>query len=177
MIISEFLPAVQFVLLNEGGYSHNPVDPGGCTNFGITQRTWVSYLIKTNKRDNRNVKDITKTDAIDVYKVMFWNGHLFDKILCQKLCNYIFDMCINHGEHQAIVLVQRALWAVNHQYKFIDDDGVLGNQTLDEINNASAVLLNPLISERAGFYRLLVSAHSSQDVFLEGWLNRCYRIA
>lgn len=177
MIISEFLPAVEFVLANEGGYSNNPHDTGGATNYGITQRTWISYLMRrSNIRAPSHVKDITKADAIDCYKVMFWDGKLYDKIICQKLCNYIFDMIVNHGDNQGIKLVQRALFAVNHKFKFIEDDGILGNKTLDEINNASAVLIAPLMAERAGFYRGLAAHDASQKVFLNGWLNRCYRI-
>ena len=34
----DFATAVAFVLQHEGGYVHNPADPGGETKFGISKR-------------------------------------------------------------------------------------------------------------------------------------------
>lgn len=175
--MSEFLPAVEYVLAREGGYVNLHDDMGGETNFGITQKMYNRYL--SNIRDDRklSVKDMSRDTAIKVYDMMFWRGKLYDKIINQKLCNYIFDMSVNMGYAQSIKLVQRSLWAANHEISFVDDDGIMGSRTLDEINNAGAVLLNPLIAERAGFYRCLAAANDSQKQFLEGWLNRCYHVA
>ena len=35
--------ALASVFENEGGYSNKPADPGGPTNFGITQRTLAAW--------------------------------------------------------------------------------------------------------------------------------------
>ena len=44
---AKFLLAIEEVLKNEGGYVNHPSDPGGATNFGITQRTYPRLNIRT----------------------------------------------------------------------------------------------------------------------------------
>lgn len=167
--MADFEEAVNFVLANEGGYVNNPNDPGGETNFGISQKFLEKY--------NRAAKKITKEEAIFVYKKFFWEDVGYESIEEQKICNYIFDMAVNHGKTQAIKITQRALWPYfSGNLAYIVDDGILGSRTMLEINHQGINLKYTLQSERAGFYRLLVALEPSRKEFLNGWLNRCYRI-
>ena len=38
-----FERALTFVLRWEGGYVDHPADPGGATNYGVTQRTYDAW--------------------------------------------------------------------------------------------------------------------------------------
>jgi lysozyme family protein len=49
--MSNFDLAVEFVLRHEGGLVHNPHDPGGTTNFGISQRAYPEVDIGNLTRD------------------------------------------------------------------------------------------------------------------------------
>ena len=40
--MAKFDVVIERVLAHEGGYVNHPKDPGGATNFGITQRTLTS---------------------------------------------------------------------------------------------------------------------------------------
>jgi lysozyme family protein len=51
-----FDKALSFVLSWEGGYSNDPDDPGGETNFGISKRSYP----------NENIKDMTKERASEL---------------------------------------------------------------------------------------------------------------
>jgi lysozyme family protein len=39
-----FEKSLELVLQHEGGYVHHPLDPGGRTNLGVTQRVWEDYV-------------------------------------------------------------------------------------------------------------------------------------
>ena len=51
-----------FVLKHEGGYSNDPNDPGGETNFGISKR----YHPKVD------IKNLTDRDAAEIYLKEYW---------------------------------------------------------------------------------------------------------
>jgi lysozyme family protein len=128
------------------------------------------------------IKELTRDQIINIYRGEFWNVGFFEKIVEQRICNYIFDMCISHGFKQAIILVQRAGWAAIHHYNYVEDDGSMGINTLTVINlwsNGNLLLysfISSLCAERAGYCRLLVAIDALNKEFLDGWLRRCYRI-
>lgn len=57
-----FALAVGFVLKKEGGYSNDPDDPGGETNFGISKRYHPDV----------DIKNLTATDAAKIYFSEYW---------------------------------------------------------------------------------------------------------
>ena len=59
----DFEKAVEFVLKHEGGYTFNPKDPGGETNFGISKKAYP----------NLNIKDLTRDQAKEIYRIDYWN--------------------------------------------------------------------------------------------------------
>src|SRR5664280_1189786 len=69
--MAQFLAAIQYVLLNEGGFSDDPNDPGGATNFGILQRELPGVDIRT----------ITREQAISFYLPNYWNKALYANIV------------------------------------------------------------------------------------------------
>lgn len=60
--MTDFDRALAFVLRWEGGYTNDPDDPGGETNFGISKRAYP----------RENIKAMTKERAAELYKRDYW---------------------------------------------------------------------------------------------------------
>jgi lysozyme family protein len=57
-----FESTMEFVFKWEGGYTNNPADPGGETNYGISKRAHPDV----------DIKNLTKEAAIEIYKNEYW---------------------------------------------------------------------------------------------------------
>lgn len=178
--MADFDEALKFVLANEGGLSDNPNDAGGLTNFGISLRFLRSFGDKYDFNKNGiledDIKALTKEQVALIYYQEFWRAAPFEKILNDRIANYVFDCCVHHGVAVGIRLLQRALWASFSRIGYVADDGILGLMTLKGANEATFMLLSALPAERAGYCRLLAAKQAKNEVFLNGWLTRCYRI-
>src|SRR4051812_42347134 len=97
--MANFAEAINYVLENEGGYSNNPSDPGGATNFGIEQREWPQVQIAA----------ITREQAISWYLPNYWNKAPYDKINSQQAATKLFDTHVNCGLKSAAMMAQKAL--------------------------------------------------------------------
>lgn len=184
--MANFEPAVALVLSNEGGFVDNPKDSGGATNYGISLRflrevpnerlRLYGIFVDNNQLKVDNIRELTREQAVLIYKGEFWDHAPFEKISSQAICNSIFDMACHSGIFLAIRNTQRALWAINSAPNFPTDDGILGIATLSMIGYIpNTVFLAALKAERAGFLRLLAQEQQKDKEFLHGWLERCYR--
>jgi lysozyme family protein len=185
--MGNFDEAVTFVLKNEGGFVNSEKDPGGATNFGISLRLLRNLSVETlrkcgifrcgNMLTVDDVANLTVDQAKLVYRYVFWDAAPFQEIMSQGLCNYIFDMAVQHGINQAVKIAQRALWTfyMEREAEGVIDDGILGELTLTALNSAVAEYSLVLIGERTGFMRLLVAIKPEEKGFLNGWIDRCYR--
>ena len=155
--------ALKFTLPHEGGYSNNPADPGGATNFGITQHTLDAYR-DSLKQPHQDVQLITDAEVQNIYREMYWvPSHCND--MPNALACAVFDTSVNCGVNASIKMLQRAVG--------VDDDGVFGPHTKEEVLHEGNELIIPFLDERRARYRQIVTAKPSQEVFLKGWLNRC----
>lgn len=90
-----FPRALKFVLAHEGGYSNNPKDPGGETNFGISKRAHPSV----------DIKALTPGAAGAIYLAEYWVAAGCD----QRLYPYdvvTFDTAVNMGVARAVELIE-----------------------------------------------------------------------
>lgn len=160
---AKFKKAVEYVLKNEGGYTEDPHDKGGATKYGISQRSYP----------NLNIKQLSREDAIKIYYCDYWLKGRFDEIQDDNVATKFFDLSVNMGLRYATFIVQRALRSA---CVAIEEDGIVGPQTLAAINiSNSRVLLAAIKSEAAGYYRALVAKDGNQRKFLNGWLARAYK--
>jgi lysozyme family protein len=90
-----FNRCLAFTLRWEGGYSNDPDDPGGETNFGIDKRS----------HPDLDIPNLTLEQAKQIYKTAYWTvcscGNKpwpFDLI--------VFDTAVNMGNVKAILLYQ-----------------------------------------------------------------------
>src|SRR5579859_2797755 len=118
--------AIAFVMANEGGYADDPRDPGGCTNFGLSLRFMHTLDIHYNAND---IRLLTPEKAAEIYKQVFWKPVL-EQIHSEEIPIYIFDMIVNVGEANAVMILQRALWAAAKRYQYCMIDGILGSKTI-----------------------------------------------
>lgn len=174
--------AVNYILRGEGVLEDDPSDAGGITKYGISLRFLKSVEVDNLKKygigdlvDADTIRNLTIDQAKSVYQGEFWNHAPFAQLGQQDVANYIFDMAVNEGIAPAIKCAQRATWAVMKQRGIIEDDGILGNDTISLINQCYPYILPAMRSERAGYYRLTALAKPNDEKYLSGWLNRAYR--
>ncbi|MCI4437291.1 MAG: hypothetical protein JHC33_10840 [Ignisphaera sp.] len=132
--MAEFGPAVTKTLKIEGGYSNNPNDAGGPTNFGITLGLLMSLgkhggdLNHDGSVNIEDVKFMTQQDALNIYKQLYWHG---DNITSQAIAEKNFDMGVNIGVSNAAKLLQKAL---NQLGQLVEIDGNIGPATITNVN-------------------------------------------
>lgn len=152
---SAFDRALALVLEAEGGYSNDPRDPGGETNFGISKRAYPRL----------DIKALTIDQAREIYLRDYWL-----KAKCERLPDPVaialFDSAVNQGVDAATKLLQRAVG--------VPEDGVLGNLTIAAVNALGADdLFCKLMAERALAYWKL----PNMRVYGRGWMRRLFHVA
>lgn len=183
--MSTLQAAMPTIILHEGGFSNDPTDPGGATNYGISLR----FLLSTGDLDKNglpdgdvnddglvNVADIqsmTITEATHLYDLYWWSKYGYSQIVNQTIATKLLDLSINMGQTAAVKCLQYALRSSNGIQLTID--GVMGPQTIAAINATSpSSLLMVLKSEAAGYYKQIVAKNPTMQKYLKGWLNRAY---
>lgn len=170
--MSSFELAIPIILRHEGGFVNNAADPGGATNFGVSLR-WLKTqglagdIDHDGDVDINDIKAMSASDASGLYHQFWWNAYKYEMIVAQMVANKIFDMAVNLGAPRAHRMVQQILG--------VNQDGVLGPKSFQEINAASNLsLITRLQESQATFYRSLVASNPARQQFLTGWLNRAY---
>ena len=179
--MANFDEAIKHLLPLEGGYSNNPKDPGGPTDFGISLKFIKDAQIDINSDGKINIEDIMALNpqkASDIYKKEWWDRYGYGKLNSQLIANKLFDLSVNAGPYQSHVIAQRA----NNQVKirnsiWVDADGVMGVNTVSALNNLTTYgkegsLLQAIKDNAILFYVKLVLNNSSLDGFLLGWVRR-----
>lgn len=163
-----FEDCLPHILEMEGGYSNDPYDPGGPTNFGITLKvyaTWRGAQLTAGSRDQltRGLKKITQREVAAIYHKNYWQ-----RAVCQKmppgLALMHFDCAVNQGVSRATRFLQRAVAT--------DVDGEIGPLTI------AAARSHP-VEETIEAYAALRRAHYRSLHhfwrFGRGWLRRVER--
>lgn len=198
--MSKFDEAFYYVIKNEGNeLSTDPTDRGGVSKFGISSKflslictsnlvipqysvnkniEWFESRIMIVKEIISYVKNLDIHLAKLIYEEYFWKT-IYEKINDQDIINYIFDMHVQHGEHKAIELTQRAINACL-QKRCLKIDGIIGKITLNYFNSSCMDLnyhyfKSCLKAVRESLFRCIVAHDKTQENKLEGWLRRCYR--
>lgn len=170
--MAEFEPAIEVVLKNEGGLEENQWDRGGVTNFGISLKFYNSIYPNAIGDD---IRKMTKDKAKEFYRENFWDYTKFSEISSQPVANILLDFAVNAGIAESVKCAQRAVNSMKGQHDHLVVDGVLGDATISILNKSMNAIIVPAIrSERAGFYRELVSRHPSDIIFLNDWIRRAY---
>ena len=149
-----FQDALKRVLKHEGGYSNDPHDTGGETNFGITKAVARTYGYSGSMRN------IPANVVEKIYKSQYWDAMSCDNFQF-AIAFQLFDAAVNHGLLNARKILQRAVG--------VKDDGVIGLISLAAIRNQPLfALINLFNAERIAFYTQI----STFSHFGRGWMNR-----
>ncbi len=167
--MANFDEALAFVLRNEDPHLSGVVteDSGGRTRFGIAER----FHPNLGHDFYAGPPEAALRTAREIYRYEYWKPICGDDIEDQRVADKLLDMSVNMGARQAIVLCQRAL---NGSTTFtLDEDGVLGEQTLAAINQCDPdLLLIHLRESSEDFYQQLSAKRPSSRQYLRGWLAR-----
>lgn len=173
MTVNNFDYAFHYVLKNEGGYSDDLDDPGGATNYGITQKELESC--HKSLRLPKDVKNLTIEDAYKYYKYK-WDSNHYDDINSQKIAIKLFDLCVNLGTYESTIILQRAINACAYGFN-LKEDGILGQKTIYAVNslhidNKDELLLNNIRKQAVHVYELIIKNKPQLKKFEKGWLKR-----
>jgi len=150
-----FLKALPRIAEHEKGYSNNPLDPGGPTMYGVTERVARRWGYKGDMRF------LPRSVADEIFYKEYWLPVRGDDVpfpLAFQLC----DMSINSGPVQTTKLLQSLLG--------VPSDGEFGPVTLNAVlGRGNSDLPSRFLSARLEFLTKL----PTWPVFGKGWSKRC----
>ena len=150
---SNFDRAFTALLGNEGGYSNNPADKGGETNWGVT------IAVARANGYSGPMHDMPVDAAKKIYRDQYWLKE-FDS-MPYAVAFQVFDGAVNSGVTQSIKWLQQALGT--------KADGIIGPATMAAVKD-----IDPLVivirynAARLAFFTSL----STWPTFGRGWANR-----
>jgi lysozyme family protein len=160
--MSRFEDCLARVLKHEGGYVNDPLDSGGRTNLGVTQRVWEEFV--GHPVSEADMRALTPQKVAPMYKIKYWNPS-YCAVLPKGLDYVVFDFAVNAGTGRSVKTLQSAIGLLA--------DGVIGPRTMAAINGANPKDLIAKFSDaRADFYQGIVARKPDQARFIKGWLNR-----
>lgn len=174
-------------------YSNIKQDKGGETVFGIARNihpnnaiwNYVDYIKKSyNEEMVKNgmsysyystiyalelSKRIIQDERIQKLAKDFFRYNYWEKLYCQNcldetFAQNLFLLGVNAGVKRAIKVGQQAC--------NITVDGIIGNQTKEAFQKAGIEEAKKFTEIEIEYYKSLVKKNSSQQIFLQGWLNR-----
>jgi len=146
----DFYVAIGRLLGNEGGYVNDPQDPGGETNWGISKRSYPTV----------NIKELTRDQAIALYKRDFWDAaHLDGQAF--GVAYQMLDFAVNSGISPAIRAIQRAVSCA--------DDGHVGPVTVAAI---AAMAAHDLIMRFLAERLIFMTGCKNWEFAGKGWARR-----
>lgn len=150
--------ALKSVLSHEGGYTNDPHDPGGPTNFGIT--IFDARMYWKHDATARDVASMPLSVAKGIYKSKYWDKVRGDE-LPAGVDFAVFDFGVNSGVSRAVKYLQGIAG--------VPADGVIGPVTLGAIRDLPpGQIINKLFDRRLNFLQRL----RTWRFFGRGWGRR-----
>ncbi|WP_252718569.1 glycoside hydrolase family 108 protein [Acinetobacter soli] len=157
--------AFERLIGHEGVYSNDRNDPGNWTGgkVGLGKLLGTKFGLAANTYPNLDIKNLTLTQAKEIYKKDWWDKLGADGIH-SAIVFQLWDFAINAGIERAVMELQQAIGFTGKQV-----DGKLGPATKAKVNefDLNDVLLT-LTAERLKFYTSL----STWPRYGKGWTNR-----
>lgn len=151
--------AITQVFQDEGGYTNDPHDPGGPTNWGITIQDARQYW--KPEATAYDVQYMPKSVAEDIY-VKHYATSINYNSLPSGVDYAVLDYSINSGTSRSVRALQSIVGTPS--------DGVMGPITLAACQKMHpADIINQIYDRRLAFLKGL----STWPNFGKGWTNRC----
>jgi lysozyme family protein len=144
--MADFDKAFEVTMGHEGGYVHDPDDPGGETYKGVARDrhpTWRGWGVIDKKKSEPNFpKNLDGDEDLqecikEFYKLSFWDRIRGDEISDDDIATELFDTAVNMGVYWASMFLQQTLNLLNKEqrlYSDISEDGAIGRNTLKSLN-------------------------------------------
>ena len=154
------------LVAREGGYSEDPHDAGGCTNYGITRAGWQGVMGTTISCDQ--LKAMRPAAAMEFYRQWGQQYGIWELLeIDYGLAEIMLDTSVLFGAARAIKWLQLEVG--------VEDDGIIGPNTMRAVSNPTSLrrVALGIIRRRLHSHAYRVSRDTSQARFLVGWVNRC----
>lgn len=158
---------IEFVLKHEGDRYVHDLSINEVSRMGITLATYRHYYGKGN---SNSIKNITKEEATEIYKNLFWKANNLDSISnigFTKTAIALMDSEVNIGPNRANKYLQRIIG--------VKRTGVIDDDTLSKLRDTKITdddLCSTLIQTRKNFYARLVARDTVYVKYHKGWNNR-----
>lgn len=164
---NNFSACLAFTLLQEGGWSDDPRDPGGPTNQGITLATLRGELGQDAAIDD--LRNMTNELRDHIYLARYW-WPILGQVLPIGLDLLVFDEAVNTGVKESSVILQMALNSLGAELLV---DGAIGQHTKDALKDMLTAgdlrgLLSAVSAQQVKFYQSLVDF----PTFGNDWIKR-----
>ena len=167
--------AIERVLGEEGGYIDDPSDPGGETNWGITEAVARQYGY------TGDMSDLLVDTAKQIYIEEYWERCRLDDVapIAPRTAGRLFDMAVSMGPSTAMQYFQRSLNGIG----VVDElsvDGLAGPRTqsvlvavCNRYRDADDLLVTALRGLQVGHYEKLANGEPATfRQYFAGWLRR-----
>lgn len=151
------------ILRHEGGYVNHPRDPGGPTNYGITQGTLSAHLGRG--ATVQDVKHISLKTVSEIYYKKYWRLSQ-----CHALPSgvdfMVFNASVNCGPKRGARFLQQALNKMGSKLVVDSDIGLKTVEVSKKVNRDE--LINHYSKIQMSYYRRL----KTFKTFGKGWARR-----
>ncbi|WDE00776.1 glycoside hydrolase family 108 protein [Thalassomonas actiniarum] len=172
--MADFDTAFELTMAAEGGYVHDPDDPGGETYKGVARARnpkwpgWkeIDWLKKSDDfPDNLDAHPALQSQIKNLYKANYWDKIRGDDITEQDIAASIFDFAVNAGPKTSAKLAQITVGA--------KADGIVGPKTLKKINaDDKRAFLAVFALAKIGRYVDICEKRKASRKYFFGWVRR-----
>lgn len=167
------------VVAVEGGFVDHPSDPGGATNWGITE------AVARQHGFSGDMRSLSKEEAKRIYAESYVRAPGFEPIVDSSpaLGKEVVDAGVNVGSSRAGRWFQEALNHYNERgraYPDVVEDGAVGPRTIAawELLKrrrgkrlACELMVKAVDAKQAGHYMRLARNNSKFEDFMVGWMR------
>lgn len=154
-----FKLAMGFLLTHEGGTNNDPIDRGGLTKYGISQKSYPTL----------NIRKLTVADATVIYYNDYWKFNACSQFH-PGLDIVLFDSSVNCGSASAVKWLQTTL---NDLGCSLDVNGRVGTATIVAADKFdSSLLVQGVMALRLKRYSWIIKKHPKQSKYIRGWIER-----
>lgn len=173
--MSYFDEAFEYLMINEGGgqYVDRPGDSGGPTKWGVSLR-FLRKLKSNQALDSDSIKALTKDDAKAIAHSEFWMPLRLDFATDKRVAMALLDIGYLTGVPHTASYAQMAQKTLSPSLVL---DGVLGPKFWECANRGpTSLFLTAFINLNVNYFESLADTKPQVKPFLQGWLNRIYKI-
>jgi lysozyme family protein len=154
------------VLQFEGGFTDDPHDHGGATNFGVTAAEFGMFLGLPGPATADQVRAMTRAQAVTIFQSQYIAGPKLDQIADLALRMVLVDSGVLFGTKRAIKWLQQVVGAPT--------DGGIGPVTLGKLAGSPDIgkVTRAVVAQRFLTIGTIVAGDATQLRFLRGWMNR-----